>query len=71
MSTDQLIKELNELEAMAELMEERASRMKNNCRRAKESLIAGVSTPAAPSAKDLSKVAADAVTRRRARLAKK
>lgn len=71
MSTDQLIKELDELEAMAELMAVKASMFKDHFCRAREALHAGVSTPANPTKKDLSKVGADAVARRHKRLNKK
>jgi hypothetical protein len=63
--TRQIINEINELAAVADLMQEKVSSIKEFCRKAKATM-GGVSTT--PIKKDLEKIATDAVAKRRARM---
>lgn len=63
--TRQIINEINELDALADLMQEKFTSIKEFCRKAKATME-GVSTPSIK--KDLDKIAVDAVAKRRARM---
>lgn len=62
--TKEIIKGIAEMEAAAELLEEKAIQMKIICRKAKATME-GVSTPSIK--KDISKVVEDALAKSRAR----
>jgi len=63
--TKQLEIDITELETLGELMQEKVTSIKEFCRKAKATME-GVSTPSIQ--KNLDKIAADAVAKRRARM---